>query len=185
GLLTSLCLVHTLGELNRFSSTRKVAAYVGFDPVEHSSAERKVYGGISKAGSRLLRYLLVEAGQTACKHDEQLFDDPSLPEQIDQLEVIRLCPKSNDESAHVTLSCVLDFNFHTLRRFMSVTSFLLAVYKCRQAVCGACGTYAFVKQFVLLNAYKERDVFPRANILVKDPSRYSLFSKGPQLFVAP
>jgi transposase len=72
GLLTSLCLVHTLGDLSRFSSTRKVAAYVGFDPVEHSSAERKVYGGISKAGSRLLRYLLVEAGQTACKHDEQL-----------------------------------------------------------------------------------------------------------------
>jgi transposase len=72
GLLTSLCLVHTLGDLSRFSSTRKVAAYVGFDPVEHSSAERKVYGGISKAGSRLLRYLLVEAGQTACKHDQQL-----------------------------------------------------------------------------------------------------------------
>jgi transposase len=72
GLLTSLCLVHTLGELARFSSTRKVAAYVGFDPVEHSSAERKVYGSISKAGSRLLRYLLVEAGQTACKHDPQL-----------------------------------------------------------------------------------------------------------------
>jgi transposase len=72
GLLTSLCLVHTLGDLARFSATRKVAAYVGFDPVEHSSAERKVYGSISKAGSRLLRYLLVEAGQTACKHDEQL-----------------------------------------------------------------------------------------------------------------
>jgi transposase len=72
GLLTSLCLVHTLGDLSRFSATRKVAAYVGFDPVEHSSAERKVYGGISKAGSRLLRYLLVEAGQTASKHDQQL-----------------------------------------------------------------------------------------------------------------
>jgi transposase len=48
GLLTSLCLVHTLGDLTRFSSTRKVAAYVGFDPVEHSSAERKVYGSISR-----------------------------------------------------------------------------------------------------------------------------------------
>ena len=72
GLLTSLCLVHTLGELSRFSSTRKVAAYVGFDPMEDSSAERKAYGGISKAGSRLLRYLLVEAGQTAAKHDEDL-----------------------------------------------------------------------------------------------------------------
>jgi transposase len=72
GLLTSLCLVHTLGDLSRFSSTRKVAAYVGFDPMEDSSAERKAYGGISKAGSRLLRYLLVEAGQTAAKHDQQL-----------------------------------------------------------------------------------------------------------------
>ncbi|MDQ3667688.1 MAG: transposase [Acidobacteriota bacterium] len=51
GLLTSLCLMHTLGHLTRFSSTRKVAAYVGFDPMEDSSAERKVYGGISKAGS--------------------------------------------------------------------------------------------------------------------------------------
>jgi len=72
GLLTSLCLVHTLGDLSRFSATRKVAAYVGFDPMEDSSAERKAYGGISKAGSRLLRYLLVEAGQTAAKHDEHL-----------------------------------------------------------------------------------------------------------------
>jgi transposase len=72
GLLTSLCLVHTLGDLSRFSSTRKVAAYVGFDPMEDSSAERKAYGRISKAGSRLLRYLLVEAGQTAAKDDEQL-----------------------------------------------------------------------------------------------------------------
>lgn len=72
GLLTSLCLVHTLGDLSRFPSTRKVAAYVGFDPMEDSSAERKAYGGISKAGSRLLRYLLVEAGQTAAKNDEHL-----------------------------------------------------------------------------------------------------------------
>ena len=72
GLLTSLCVVHTLGDLRRFSSLRKVAAYVGFDPMEDSSAERKAYGGISKAGSRLLRYLLIEAGQTAARDDEQL-----------------------------------------------------------------------------------------------------------------
>jgi transposase len=72
GLLTSLCLVHTLGDVHRFSSLRKVAAYAGFDPMEDSSAERKAYGGISKAGSKLLRYLLVEAGQTAAKDDEQL-----------------------------------------------------------------------------------------------------------------
>jgi transposase len=72
GLLTSLCVVHTLGEVRRFSSLRKVTAYAGFDPMENSSADRKAYGGISKAGSKLLRYLLVEAGQTAAKDDEQL-----------------------------------------------------------------------------------------------------------------
>ena len=69
GLLTSLCVVHTLGDVSRFSSMRKVAAYVGFDPMEDSSAERKAYGGISKAGSRLLRYLVIEAGQTAARDD--------------------------------------------------------------------------------------------------------------------
>jgi transposase len=72
GLLTSLCLVHTLGDSSRFSSLRKVAAYAGFDPMEDSSAERKAYGEISKAGSKLLRYLLVEAGQTAAKDDQEL-----------------------------------------------------------------------------------------------------------------
>ncbi len=65
--MTSLCLVHTLGDVSRFSSLRKVAAYAGFDPMEDSSAERKTYGGISKAGSKLLRYLLGEAAQTAAK----------------------------------------------------------------------------------------------------------------------
>lgn len=64
-------MVQTLGELSRFAPTRKVAAYVCFDPMEDSSAERKAYDGISKAGSRLLRYLLIEAGHTAAK-DEQL-----------------------------------------------------------------------------------------------------------------
>jgi transposase len=72
GLLTALCLVHTLSDITRFASTRKVTAYAGLDVVEHSSAERKAYGGISKAGSRLLRYLLVEAAQTAVRGDEQL-----------------------------------------------------------------------------------------------------------------
>jgi len=74
GLLTSLGLVHTLGDITRFASPRKVTAYVGLDVTEHSSAERKVYGSISKAGSRLLRYLLVEAAQTAVKSDDQLRD---------------------------------------------------------------------------------------------------------------
>jgi transposase len=72
GLLTSLCLLHTLQPVSRFRNQRKVVAYAGFDPMIRSSADRKVYLGISKAGSRMLRYLLVEAVHTALRYDEDL-----------------------------------------------------------------------------------------------------------------
>src|SRR5437764_15431282 len=72
GLLTSLCIVHTLQPVSRFRNTRKVAAYAGFDPIERSSAERKCFLGISKASCRLLRYLWVKAAQTAVRKDENL-----------------------------------------------------------------------------------------------------------------
>ena len=72
GLLTSLCLAHTLQPVDRFRNTRKVAAYAGFDPVERSSAEHKRFLGISKAGSRLLRHLMVEAAHVAVRKDEDL-----------------------------------------------------------------------------------------------------------------
>jgi transposase len=72
GLLSSLGLVHTLEPIDRFSTSRKVVAYVGLDPMEYSSADKKRYGSVSKAGSKLVRFLLVEAGQTAARKDPQL-----------------------------------------------------------------------------------------------------------------
>src|SRR6266568_4183618 len=58
--------------VERFANPRKVTAYVGFDPVEDSSGERQRIGAISKQGSRLLRFLLVEAGQVAVRTDPDL-----------------------------------------------------------------------------------------------------------------
>ena len=72
GLLTGLAVVHTLSPVGRFSSGRKVAAYVGLEPCERSSADKQRWGGISKAGSRLLRYLLIEAAQSAVRGDPEL-----------------------------------------------------------------------------------------------------------------
>lgn len=72
GPLTGLCLVHTLESVGRFANSRKVTAYVGFDPVEDSSGERQRIGSISKQGSRLLRFFLVEAGQVAVRKDPDL-----------------------------------------------------------------------------------------------------------------
>jgi transposase len=67
-----LALVHTLEPVSRFSGGRKVAAYVGLDPMEYSSGEKQRFGSISKGGSRLLRHLLAEAAQTAVRRDEEL-----------------------------------------------------------------------------------------------------------------
>jgi transposase len=72
GPLTSLGLVATLESIERFANARKVTAFVGFDPVEDSTGERRRIGSISKQGSRLMRLLLNEAGQVAARHDAEL-----------------------------------------------------------------------------------------------------------------
>jgi transposase len=72
GLLTALALRYTLDPIARFTSTRCVVGYAGLDCVEDQSSERRRMGSISKQGSRLLRFLLNEAGQTAARKDPQL-----------------------------------------------------------------------------------------------------------------
>lgn len=72
GLLTALAFVHTIEPAARFARVRQVAAYCGLDPMEHSSAEQVRFGGISKQGSRLLRFLLIEATQSVVRYDDQL-----------------------------------------------------------------------------------------------------------------
>jgi len=72
GVLTGLALVHTLAPVSRFRTSRKITAYVGLEPREFSSDNKQRWGGISKAGSPLLRFLLVEASQQAARHDSLL-----------------------------------------------------------------------------------------------------------------
>jgi transposase len=72
GLLTALCLVHALEPVSRFRNSRQVVGYAGMDPLEDSSAERIRFGAISKAGPRVLRYLLVEAAHSSVKSDADL-----------------------------------------------------------------------------------------------------------------
>lgn len=69
GKLTALCLVHTLGDVTRFNNKEEVTSFVGLAPVEKSSGERKRMGQISKQGSRLLRFLLMEAAQKSKDSD--------------------------------------------------------------------------------------------------------------------
>jgi len=72
GEITALASVLVLGPVERFPDTRHVASYVGVIPEEESSAGRQRFGHLTKQGNRLLRFLLVEAGQTACRFDPSL-----------------------------------------------------------------------------------------------------------------
>jgi len=72
GPVTALAVVLTLGPAKRFASARHVASYVGLIPSEHSSGGRQQLGRITKQGSSFLRFLLVEAGQSAARGDAEL-----------------------------------------------------------------------------------------------------------------
>jgi transposase len=72
GAQTALGMVLTIGAVGRFAGAKQVASYLGLTPREHSSGGKQRLGHISKQGSALLRFLLVEAGQSAVKGDAQL-----------------------------------------------------------------------------------------------------------------
>lgn len=72
GPVTALAMVLTLGPAERFGSAKQVGSYFGLIPSEESSGGKQRLGRISKQGSSFLRFLLVEAGQTAARLDPQL-----------------------------------------------------------------------------------------------------------------
>ncbi len=72
GPVTALAMVLTLGPAERFGSAKQVGSYFGLIPSEDSSGGKQRRGRISKQGSSFLRFLLVEAGQTAARYDPQL-----------------------------------------------------------------------------------------------------------------
>ena len=65
-------MVLTLGPADRFESAKQVGSYFGLIPSEDSSGGKQRLGRISKQGSSFLRFLLVEAGQTAARLDPLL-----------------------------------------------------------------------------------------------------------------
>jgi transposase len=72
GPQTALATVLVLGPVERFPDDRHLTSYLGLIPQEESSAGRQHFGHLTKQGNRLLRWLLVEAAQTASRYDPQL-----------------------------------------------------------------------------------------------------------------
>jgi transposase len=75
GPVTALAFVLTIGPVSRFANSKKVVSYLGLNPSEESSGGRQRLGAISKQGNPMMRYLLVEAAQTASRLDPELRRD--------------------------------------------------------------------------------------------------------------
>jgi transposase len=72
GPVISLATVLTMGEVQRFANSRSWVSYLGLNPSEDSSGQRRRLGAISKQGNSFLRYLLVEGAASAVRGDEDL-----------------------------------------------------------------------------------------------------------------
>ena len=75
GPVTALAFVLIIGEVGRFRRSKQVVSYVGLNPRESSSGGKQRLGSISKQGNSMLRFLLVEAAQTASRFDPELQRD--------------------------------------------------------------------------------------------------------------
>jgi len=71
GALTALAFVLIIGNPERFECGKQIAAYLGLVPEEDSSGERRRLGHISKQGSGLMRFFLVEAAQVTVRSDAE------------------------------------------------------------------------------------------------------------------
>src|SRR5580698_1727673 len=69
GPITALAFVLIIGTPKRFGCGKQIGSYVGLIPEEDSSAGHQRLGRITKQGSTLLRFLLVEAAQAAVRCD--------------------------------------------------------------------------------------------------------------------
>ncbi|HEY7679372.1 MAG TPA: IS110 family transposase [Terriglobia bacterium] len=71
GPVTSLACVLMVGSVERFRRSRQLVSYIGLNPKEESSGGKQRLGSISKQGNSLVRFLLLQAAQTASRRDER------------------------------------------------------------------------------------------------------------------
>jgi transposase len=70
GPFTALVILAEVGDISRFGSARKLAAWAGLTPTVRGSDRTVRHGHISKQGSTWLRWILCEAAQTAKRHPD-------------------------------------------------------------------------------------------------------------------
>ena len=69
---TALLLKSEIGPIERFEDYKKLVSWAGLAPRVHQSGNVLWNGGVSKCGSSILRWAIVEAARTAVRYDEKL-----------------------------------------------------------------------------------------------------------------
>jgi transposase len=67
GPFIALLLVAEIGDLRRFPTAQHLVSYLGLAPSRYASGERRGRGEITKQGSSLLRWALVQAAHVAAR----------------------------------------------------------------------------------------------------------------------
>ena len=105
---TALTIYAEVGGIDRFDGDKEVVSYVGLNPVIRESGDSRIEGSISKRGSSRVRWLLVQAANTAV----HTCDDEYLSRFYD-----RLASRKNSQKAIVaTARKMLVSIYHMLDR---------------------------------------------------------------------
>ena len=92
---TALIIKSEIGDIGRFPSYKKLVSWAGLAPSLHQSGDVEYHGNITREGSRMLRYVMVESARTAANHDPRLrsFYERVKRRRGDQKAVVALANK--------------------------------------------------------------------------------------------
>jgi len=106
GYFTALLYLYEIGDIKRFSSSSKLASWIGLVPRVHQSGNACYYGNITKRGSSLLRWALIQAAHSAVR------SDPHWREKFN-----RISAKRGKQKAYVAVARELaETMYHMLTR---------------------------------------------------------------------
>jgi transposase len=92
---SALLIKSEIGTIERFADYKKLVSWAGLAPSLHQSGDVEYHGSITKQGSTMLRWIMVEAARVASNHDARLraFYERVKQRRGDQKAVVALANK--------------------------------------------------------------------------------------------
>ncbi len=91
---TALLIRSEVGPIARFSDYKKLVSWAGLAPSVHQSGNVEYHGRITKRGSTILRWVMVEDARIAVRHDERM-----------RAFYERVAKRHGDQKATVAVAC--------------------------------------------------------------------------------